>query len=106
MKKLTPVSEGKRGSIYTTELLAELLAARGNYQKSDEAHNMAIKMSEETDYGLELVDCRSRYGVSLARRGLLEKARSQFDEAMKIARRMGCEKRVQLYAKRVGIVLG
>jgi tetratricopeptide (TPR) repeat protein len=105
LRKLTPVSEGKRGSIYITVLLAELLAAEGNYQKSDDAYNDAIKLSAETDYWLELVDCRSRYGVSLARREMQEQARIQFDEAMEAAKKAGCEKRVQIYAKRVGIAL-
>jgi len=98
-------SRPKRFLIYAAELKAGLLAAGGDFQQSDEVYNETIKSCYEMPFWLEQIDCRSRYGMSLARRGLREKAQDQFDEAMKVANKIGCEKRVQLMAKRVGIAI-
>ena len=86
-------------------LRAEILAENGDMVQSDRLYNETIRSNEEMCQLYELVNCCSRYGMSLARRGLQEKARGQFDKAMKVALRIGCEKRVQLLAKRVGIAL-
>ena len=92
-------------SKYLSILKAELLAAGGDAQQSDEVFDETIRSCDEMCLWLVLVNCRSRYGMSLAKRGMQEKARVQFDEAMKVAKRIGCEKRVQLWAKRVSIGL-
>lgn len=92
-------------SIYLSVLKAGLLAAKGKNQQSDEVFAKAIEECEAMHYWYELVNCRSRYGMSLAQRGMNGQAREQFDEAMNVAKRIGCEKRVQLWAKRVGISL-
>lgn len=84
---------------------ADLLAARGGVHQSDDVYNETMRKCEAECWWIELVDCRSRYGMSLAGRGMQDEGRTQFYEAMKIARRIGCEKRVHLMAKQVGIVL-
>ena len=95
--------------VYTerTFLKADLLAANGDFEKSDMAYDGLIGTSGEiVHYKLYwLATCHARYGMSLARRNMKEKARDQFDEAMMIARKIGSEKMVQLLAKRVGMVL-
>jgi tetratricopeptide (TPR) repeat protein len=85
-------------------LRAELLAENDDIEQSDKLYDETISSNEEMRQWYELVNCRSKYGISLAKRGMQEKSRVQFDEAMKVAKRIGCEKRVQLYAKRAGIV--
>ena len=97
------VTHDKRGHTWAAVLLAELLAAKDDFQQSDEVYNHTIQLREEKCWLYPLVDCRSWYGMSLARRGMQEMARAQFGEAMKAAKRIGCEKRVQLLAKRVGL---
>ena len=92
-------------SIYLSILKADLLVAKGKIQQSEEVFAKIIGVCEAMHYWYELVNCRSRYGMSLAKRGIRERAREQFDEAMNVAKRIGCEKRVQLFAKRVGIVV-
>jgi len=86
-------------------LKADLLALRGDSQESDDLYNEMIKNNEESGELVLLVTCRSRYGMSLAKRGMQEMARVQFDEAMNVAKRIGYERMVQLWAKRVGIAL-
>jgi predicted ATPase len=97
-------SRPKRYSMYAGELLAGLLAAESNFQQSDQVFEETIISCDEMFFWLELIDCHSRYAMSLASRRLQERARDQFNEAMKVAMRIGCEKRVQILAKRVGIV--
>jgi hypothetical protein len=92
-------------SIYLSVLKADLLAAKGKNQESEEVFAKAIEECEKMHYWYELVNCRSRYGMSLAKRGMKGQAREQFDEAMNVAKRIGCEKRVQLWAKRVEMVV-
>lgn len=86
-------------------LSSELLATKGEAQQCDEVYNATIRSLNENRQLYELVNCRSRYGMNLSRRGFQEEAQTQFDEAMKVAVKIGCEKRVQLLAKRVGVAI-
>lgn len=86
-------------------LRANLLAVKRDNEQSDEVYNETKRSCNEKGWWLELADCRSRCGMSLARRGMRERTLDQFNEAMKVANRIGCKKRVQLFAKRVGIAL-
>jgi hypothetical protein len=101
LKKI--VSRPKRFLIYAAGLKAGLLAAGGDFEQSDEVYDETITSCNEMSFWLEQIDCRSRYGMSLAKRGLRERAQVQFGEAMKVAKKIGCEKRVQLLAKRVNL---
>jgi tetratricopeptide (TPR) repeat protein len=86
-------------------LNAEILVIRGDIIHSDEVYNNSIILCDQTNQKFDLVNCRARYGMSLIRRGLFENGRVQFDEAMKVAKEIGCENRVRLLAKRVGVEL-
>lgn len=94
-------------TMHFTILRAELLAANGDIGQSDKVFDELIRSDLEgtCSHCYKDVVCRSRYGMSLARRGMRERATIQFDEAMKAAKRIGCEKRVQLHAQHVGIVV-
>jgi tetratricopeptide (TPR) repeat protein len=86
-------------------LRAELLLARGFLQESDELFEKAIEMSNERGMLLDSLNSHLRYAVSLANRGNRKESQIQFNAAMSVAGRIGCEKRVQLLAKRVDIAL-
>jgi len=92
-------------SPYLSFLRAELLAVKDDIQQSDEVYYWTIAYCKEEDQMWELMECHTRYGMSLARRGMQENSRVQFDEAMNLARKMGCEKTVQQFAIRAGIDL-
>jgi tetratricopeptide (TPR) repeat protein len=80
-------------------LRAELLARAGAIQQSNEMYERTIERNKELGHPYEEMNCRSRYGLALARRGLCPEAQRQFDKAMDLAKKMGCERRVQIFAK-------
>jgi tetratricopeptide (TPR) repeat protein len=108
LKILSTLSTWLRSLLSTdlSILRAEILAAKGDVHQSDEVYDETIRFCGDKGMLYELVNCRARYGMSLIRRGMQEKARPQFDEAMEVAKKIGCEKRVQALAKRVGIAFG
>jgi tetratricopeptide (TPR) repeat protein len=90
--------------LFTLE--AELIMGRGAIQQGEEIYENELKRC--IDEGLPPIlemGTYCDYGASLARRGKIEKARKQFDAAIEIAKKIGCEKRVEAEAKHFGIDL-
>jgi tetratricopeptide (TPR) repeat protein len=86
-------------------LRAELLARIGAFDQSDETYERTINRNRELEHPYEMMNTRARYGMALARRGSLSKAQECFDEAMELAKRMGCEARIKMLAKRACVAV-
>jgi tetratricopeptide (TPR) repeat protein len=84
-------------------LKAELLWKTGRFRESDEVYSWTIICAQESGQPYEMVSCYARYAMSLALRGMDEVARSLFQEAMEMGTSLGCERKVQALAQRVGI---
>jgi tetratricopeptide (TPR) repeat protein len=85
-------------------LKAELLVRKGLSPQGDQLYERIINECINSDRIYGQIEVRWRYGRSLARRGMGIEARSQFDEAMVVAKKMGTEKMVEALARRVGIL--
>lgn len=97
------VSANLSWSLFILE--AELLARKNAVDRSSEVYEEIIRSNEKLGRTNELVELYSRYGMSLARRDMMEKAQEQFEVALVVAKKIGCEKRVMIFAKRAGITL-
>ena len=83
-------------------LKAELYARIGAFDESDKTYQEALMRNRGLEHHFEAMECCSRHGVALARRGLYHEAKKCFDEAMALATWMGCEERVRMLASRAG----
>jgi len=80
-------------------LRAELLWRIGAIERSNELYEDGMRIERERKHPYELMNYCLRYGRTLARRGEYPEAKKCFNEAMGLAREIGCEKRVQIFAK-------
>ncbi len=83
-------------------LQAELLWRSGRPGESDELFSWTIICSQELGLPYDVMNCCARYAMSLSQRGLEELALYFFEEAMDVAKRLGCEKKVRALAQRAG----
>jgi tetratricopeptide (TPR) repeat protein len=86
-------------------LEADLRWREGSVQESEEVYERTIRWLVRIGKLGDLVNCHCRYALSLAARGMIERAKSQFEEAMTVAKRIGTSKRVSAFARRVGIAI-
>lgn len=84
-------------------LWAELLWRSGRGKESEETYRRTMVLVQGSKDNYELLKCSSRFAMSLARRGLEGEARQLFARAMVLAGELGCERRVQALADRVGL---
>jgi tetratricopeptide (TPR) repeat protein len=85
---------------------AELLFARGSFKESDDLYEYIIQINKEKERLLDLENGLLRYCISLAKRGLQQKARKQMSQAIEVAKKIGCEERVSLYEKKFYQIIG
>ncbi|MBI0583726.1 MAG: AAA family ATPase [Methanomassiliicoccus sp.] len=86
-------------------LRAELLMRRGGFRESDVLYKRMIGQAQDSGQPYDTMNCCARYAMSLARREMEVEARQHFGEAMEVAERLGCERRVRTLALRVGFAI-
>jgi tetratricopeptide (TPR) repeat protein len=104
-KEFTKLSEESRrwSEVDLSILHATILLAKGSVHESYQLFEEAIKTSNEQGMSLDSLNALLRYAVSLANRGNQKEGQIQLNAAMSVAGRIGCVKRVQLFAKRASI---
>jgi tetratricopeptide (TPR) repeat protein len=80
---------------------AELLFARGSYKESDALYEYTIQLNREKGRLLDLENSLLRYCITLAKRGLDERARKLMSQAIEVAKKIGCEERANIYEKKL-----
>lgn len=82
-----------------TLLRAELLSGVGVEEECNRTFEQVIIKMQDLGKLNELVNCRSRYALSLTKRGRPEEAKRQFAAAADVARAIGCETKVRAFEK-------